>query len=203
MPTRSIHDTVRVSQPGFVQTIQAANIQYADIDTRAFDSAMFAVVFGDIDEMGGSPQGAANIDVHVEHADDDGTGNPSAYGAASPTNFVTVAGQQSTDFVGDSETDDITDKSQTGWGSTLNVLRRGTVNCQGKADWPDTAGLDLVRTAWEGGLDIEGKLLLNTAGAHYVGFWQVTSFNVSGTHTTATEYNFTFQNNGALTYAAS
>ncbi len=79
MPTRSIHDTVRVSQPGFVQTIQAANIQYADIDTRAFDSAMFAVVFGDIDEMGGSPQGAADIDVHVEHADDDGTGNPGAY----------------------------------------------------------------------------------------------------------------------------
>ena len=124
-------------------------------------------------------------------------------GAQSPTNFVTVAGQQSTEFVGDTETDDITDKSQTGWGSTLNVLRRGTVNCQGKADWPDVAGLDLVRLAWEGGNDIEAKLLLNDAGAHYVGFWQVTSFNVSGTHTTATEYNFTLQNNGQLTYAAS
>ena len=30
--------------------------------------------------------------------------------AGSPTEFVTVAGQQSTEFVGDTETDDITDK---------------------------------------------------------------------------------------------
>lgn len=124
-------------------------------------------------------------------------------GAASPTNFVTVAGQQNTEFVGDTETDDITDKSHAGWGSTLNVLRRGTVNCQGKADWPDTAGLELVRSAWEAGADIEAKVLLNNAGANYSGFWQVTSFNVSGTHTTATDYNFTLQNNGALVYAAS
>ena len=124
-------------------------------------------------------------------------------GAASPTSFVTVAGQQSTEFVGDAETDDITDKSHSGWGSTLNVLRRGTVNCQGKADWPDAGGLDLVRVAWQAGSDIEAKVLLNDTGAHYRGFWQVTSFNVSGTHTTATDFNFTLQNNGALTYAAS
>jgi predicted secreted protein len=37
-------------------------------------------------------------------------------GAASPTNFITVAGQQSTEFVGDTETDDITDKSHSGPG---------------------------------------------------------------------------------------
>ncbi len=123
--------------------------------------------------------------------------------AGSPTEFVTVAGQQNTEFVGDSETDDITDKAQAGWGSTLNVLRRGTVNCQGKADWPDLLGLDSVRNAWELGTDLEGKLLLNVAGGHYIGFWQVTSFNISGTHLNATEYNFTLQNNGILTYNAS
>lgn len=121
----------------------------------------------------------------------------------SPTSFATVAGQQSTEFVGDSETDDITDKAQAGWGSTLNVLRRGTVNCSGKADWPDTTGLDLVRTAWEGGTDLEGKLILNAAGAHYRGNFQVTSFNISGAQNNATEYSFTLANNGELTYAAS
>lgn len=123
--------------------------------------------------------------------------------AESPTAFVTVAGQQSTEFVGDTETDDITDKAQSGWGSTLNVLRRGTINCSGKADWPDSTGLDLVRQAWENGSDIEGKAILNAAGAHYRGLWQVTSFNVSGAQNNATEYSFTLQNNGALTYAAS
>ena len=123
--------------------------------------------------------------------------------SGSPTDFKTVAGQQSTEFVGDTETDDITDKSQNGWGSTLNVLRRGTINCSGKADWPDTDGLDAIRAAWEGGTDVEGKAILNAAGAHYRGGWQVTSFNVSGAQNNATEYSFTLQNNGELTYAAS
>ncbi len=123
--------------------------------------------------------------------------------AGSPTAFVTVAGQQSTEFVGDSETDDITDKSHSGWGSTLSVLTRGTVNCQGKADWPDTDGLDAIRNAWQTRTDIEGKIILNVAGANYTGFWQVTQFNASGTHTNATEYNFTLANNGPLAYSAS
>ncbi len=121
----------------------------------------------------------------------------------SPTSLVTVAGQQNTEFVGDSETDDITDKAQSGWGSTLNVLARGTVNCSGKADWPDLTALDLVRAAWEARTDLEAKIILNAAGANYLGFWQVTSFNISGAFNNATEYSFTIQNNGELIYAAS
>lgn len=120
----------------------------------------------------------------------------------SPSSFVTLAGQQNTEFVGATETDDITDKSHIGWGSTLSVLRRGTIRCQGKATWPDTAGLDLVRDAWDDGTDIECKILLNSSGAHFRGSFQVTQFNVSGRHTNATEYSLTLANNGALTYAA-
>ena len=123
-------------------------------------------------------------------------------GGAPPT-FTTLKGQQSTEFVGATETDDITDKSQSGWGSTLNVLRNGTVNVQGKADWPDTTGIDAIRTAWEAGTDVDCKLVLNNAGANYTGAFQVTQFNVSGAQNNATEYDFTLQNNGALTYAAS
>ena len=127
-------------------------------------------------------------------------GNPAD---PSPTQFVTIGGQQNTEFVGDTETDDITDKTHSGWGSTLQVLRRGTVNCSGKAVWPDLTGLDYVRSAWNTQTDIEGKILLNVAGAHFVGFFQVTQFNISGTHLNATEYTITLVNNGPLTYAAS
>ena len=105
--------------------------------------------------------------------------------------------------MGDTETDDITDKSQQGWSSTLNVLRNGTVNAQGKADWPDSLGLEVIRVAWETGADVEAKLVLNKAGAHYRGNFQVTQFNVSGAQNNATDYAITLQNNGALTYAAS
>lgn len=124
-------------------------------------------------------------------------------GAGSPTAFVTVAGQQSTDFQGGTETDDITDKSHSGWGSTMTTLIRGTVNCSGKADWPDTTGLDVVRAAWQARSEVEGKIILNDAGAHYRGFWFVSDFNIEGTHTTATSYSFTLNNSGELTYAAS
>ena len=121
----------------------------------------------------------------------------------SPTSFVTIAGQQNTEFVGETETDDVTDKSQQGWGSTLNVLRRATVNCQGKADWPDSSGLEVIRGAWQAGSDIECRLTLNAAGANYSGRFQVTSFNVSGSQNDATDYAFTLANNGVLTYSAS
>lgn len=121
----------------------------------------------------------------------------------SPSAFVTVAGQQSTEWIGDTETDDITDKANEGWGATISTLVRGTVNCQGKADWPDTAGLDTLRALWQARARVEAKLILNAAGAHYRGFFYITAFNVSGTHLNATEYSFTLQSAGPLAYGAS
>ena len=121
----------------------------------------------------------------------------------SPGSYITLKGQQSTEYDGGTETDDITDKSQSGWGSTLNVLRNLTVTVQGKADWPDPDGIDVIRNSWENGTDINCKLLLNAAGSTYTAAFQVTTFNIGGTHLNASEYNFTLQNNGAATYAAS
>lgn len=121
----------------------------------------------------------------------------------SPTEFVNIAGEQTTEFVGDTRTDDITDKAHGGWSSTLNVLRGGTVNVSGKATWPDLLGLDAIRSAWEGGTDIEGKMIFNSAGANYTGFWQVTAFNISGNFDNSTEFTCTLANNNVLTYAAS
>ncbi len=126
-----------------------------------------------------------------------------AVSEGSPISYVTVAGQQNTEFVGETETDDVTDKSQQGWGATLNVLRRATVTCQGKADWPDSSGLDAVRNAWQSGSDLQCRLTLNAAGANYTGLFQVTAFNVSGTQSDATEYGFTLANNGSLVFSAS
>lgn len=123
--------------------------------------------------------------------------------SGSPTSLVTVAGQQSTEWVGETETDDITDKANNGWGSTLTTLIRGSVNVTGKADWPDTNGLEIIRNAWDNRSSVECKLLLNSSGGHYRGNMSVTSFNVSGTHTNATEYSITLASAEQLTYAAS
>jgi predicted secreted protein len=122
---------------------------------------------------------------------------------ASPTNFVTVAGQQTTAFTGNTETDDITDKTQQGWGATMNVLVRGQVTVQGKAVWPDLTGIDTLRVNWQARTSLECRLLLNAAGAHYRGLFFVTQFNISGAFNTATEYDVQLDNAEALIYAAS
>ena len=122
--------------------------------------------------------------------------------SGSPTSFVTLAGQQSTEFVGETETDDITDKANGGWGSTLTTLIRGTINVSGKADWPDTNALELIRAAWTARTTIEAQIVLNSSNSHYHGAMAVTQFNVNGTHTNATEYSITLQSAEAMTYAA-
>lgn len=121
---------------------------------------------------------------------------------ASPTNFVTVAGQQTGSLTGNTETDDITDKAQQGWGSTMNVLVRAQVAVQGKADWPDLNGLDNLRSNWQARTSIECKLILNSAGGHYRGLFFVTQFNVSGAFNNATEYDVQLDNAEALVYAS-
>ena len=121
---------------------------------------------------------------------------------ASPTNFVTVAGQQTGSFTGNTESDDITDKSQQGWGSTMNVLVRAQVAVQGKADWPDLTGLDTLRSNWQNRTFLEAKLLLSAAGAHYRGLFSVTQFNINGAYNNATEYDVQLDNAEALVYSA-
>ena len=124
-------------------------------------------------------------------------------GAESPTNFINVAGQQDTNWVPETTTDDITDKTNDGWESTLQVLHAGVVNCSGKCKWPDTLGLELVDTAWRDQLDIEAQIVFNVTGKKYTGFWQVTDLQIQGPVRGATAYTFTLRNNGPLTHAAS
>ena len=121
---------------------------------------------------------------------------------ASPEVFATLGGQQDTELTGDTTTADITDKSNNGWGSMLNVLRNLNVTASGKVVWPDTTGLAALRTAWQTGANINCELILNAAGDKYTASMTITAFNVSGSHTDATMYNITLANAGAPTYTA-
>lgn len=86
MTTRSLHDCLFVNQTvirpqTLTQSASPDGIVSSDVDLKGFDSALFALLMGDIDEMGASPVGTADIQVKVEHADDDGNGSPSTYEA--------------------------------------------------------------------------------------------------------------------------
>ena len=78
LPTRALQ----------IQTIQAAALNTGDIDLKGYEAAQVVVDFGDIDEIGLSPQGAAQIAIKLEHADDDGTGLPAAYAAATLADVI-------------------------------------------------------------------------------------------------------------------
>ena len=121
----------------------------------------------------------------------------------SPSEFAAIAGQQDTNWVPETTTDDVTDKTNEGWESTLQVLHAGVVNCSGKCNWPDTTGLDYVDTAWRGLLDIEAYIVFNSSGKKYTGYWQVTDLQIQGPVRGATAYTLTLRNNGPLTYSAS
>ena len=79
---RDLYNNVLPVRALQIQTITAGALNTGDVDLQGFESAQVVVEFGDIDEMGGSPVGAAKIDVRLEHADDDGTGSAGAYSDA-------------------------------------------------------------------------------------------------------------------------
>ncbi len=69
-----------------VQALPAQTINQAGgalvsgtVDLAGFNAAQIVVHYGNIDEMGASPQGAAQIAVKLEHADDNGSGAPGAF----------------------------------------------------------------------------------------------------------------------------
>ncbi len=81
MTMRDLHNNVDPVRCIAAQTITQGGgaIVSGNVDLQFFNSAELIVEFGDIDEMGGSPVGGAQIAVKLEHADDDGTGSPATY----------------------------------------------------------------------------------------------------------------------------
>jgi hypothetical protein len=90
MTTRSIHDTIRLKRVMTIQTVTSTGspneFSTGAIDLKGYDSALFLVDFGDIDEMGGSPVGSAKIDIRVEHAPDS-SGSPGTFAAVAATDI--------------------------------------------------------------------------------------------------------------------
>jgi len=81
MATRSTYSDILPVRLLQAQTISSSALNTGDVDTQSFDSMQIVVDFGDIAEMGASPEGAAQIAVLLEHANDDGTGSAGTYTA--------------------------------------------------------------------------------------------------------------------------
>ena len=96
MTMRDLHNNVVPVQALRAQTINQAGgaLNTGAVDLTGFNAAQIVVHFGDIDELGASPVGAAKVEVKLEHAEDDGTGSPGAFAnvtAADVTGVASVA----------------------------------------------------------------------------------------------------------------
>ena len=118
----------------------------------------------------------------------------------SPETFVSVAGQRDTRMQGAGNPIDTSDKTTEGWGTSLAGTRQITVTATGVANWPDTTGLDLIRSRWASGATIRAKIILNNSGAAYVFDAAITQLDIGGAFDGATEYSLTLQNSDAPDY---
>ena len=78
MTMRDLHNNIAHVTAVAPRTIAGTDLASGDIDLVGFNAAEVVAYLGDVDELGGSPVGAAKLEVKPEHADD-GTGSPGAY----------------------------------------------------------------------------------------------------------------------------
>jgi predicted secreted protein len=117
----------------------------------------------------------------------------------SPFQYQLVAGQQEGRFVGNSGRADITDKSQQGWGSFLQVTNRATVDISGVIENDDIAGLGAIRRAFRTRGPLRVRLTRNDTGDFYEGPFTTSNYRESGRYDGAGEYSFSLENVGPVT----
>jgi hypothetical protein len=88
----NISSNILLTQSAMPQTIQASAVNTGDIDTQGAGSVSVAVLVGNIVD---SLSSSVRIDLKIEHADDDGTGNPAAYAACTDANVLNFTGLSS------------------------------------------------------------------------------------------------------------
>ncbi len=94
MTMRDLHNNVAPVQALPAQTISQGTgaLNTGTVDLKGFAGAQVVVHYGDIDEMGASPVGGAQIAIKLEHADDDGSGSPGAFANVTAADVTGVAG---------------------------------------------------------------------------------------------------------------
>ncbi|MBU6475055.1 MAG: hypothetical protein KGQ70_03740 [Alphaproteobacteria bacterium] len=87
-----MHDIVNniaVTQSVMPQTITSTALTTGTVDTQGADIQSFVVLVGNIND---TLSGTVRIDLSISHADDDGTGNPTAFTACDDTGVLNFSG---------------------------------------------------------------------------------------------------------------
>ena len=85
----NIVNNIGVTQLLMPQTIIASALNTGTIDTQGADIQSVVVLVG---AMGDTLSGSVRIDLSIQHADDDGTGNPTAFANCVDANVLNFSG---------------------------------------------------------------------------------------------------------------
>lgn len=96
MKMHSIVDNVLIAQPVNPQTILASALNTGNIDMQGAETLAVVTLVGNIADTLDSTH---RIDLKIEHADDDGTGNPGTYAACVDDDVLNFTGLVSGVFV--------------------------------------------------------------------------------------------------------
>ena len=94
MTMHDLNSNLAPVQALVAQTINQSSgaLVSGNVDLAGFNAAQVVVHYGTIDEMGASPQGAAQIAIKLEHAADDGSGAPGTYANVTAADVTGVGG---------------------------------------------------------------------------------------------------------------
>ena len=85
----NIVNNIGVTQLLMPQTIIASALNTGTIDTQGADIQSVVVLVG---AMGDTLSGSVRVDLSIQHADDDGTGNPAAFAACDDDDVLNFSG---------------------------------------------------------------------------------------------------------------
>jgi len=90
-----MHDIVNnigVTQLLMPQTIHSSELDTGAVDTQGADIQSIVVLVGNITD---TLSGSVRVDLSIQHADDDGTGNPTSFAACDDTDVLNFSGLSS------------------------------------------------------------------------------------------------------------
>ena len=119
-----------------------------------------------------------------------------------------LPGQENTEFALSGETVDTTDKSQEGWESKLRATKRVSVSASGFVRWPDTDGVNQLRTRFLTTANNEGFILARVRERGkaesglpgYDGLFMIEELNLSAGSKDVTRYSVSLGSVGEVHY---
>lgn len=111
----------------------------------------------------------------------------------SPETFVSIGAQADGQLSMDAQRIQTSNKTTSGWNTSIGGLRDFVLTMSGFADWPDTTGLATLITNAIAGSDFNAELVYESGGSKFAATVQATGLSLNGPNQSATQWATTWE----------